>query len=427
MRFSGPDTPGKTPRIGRPLGLVLGLALALAPTAEAQTASATWTADDAARRALAAFDSPARVAARLRAARAEVALETLSPTPPLGVTHEHVPAPNAAGYLQSSLSVRQTFDVTGWRQRRRAALPHQEQALRAEGAQAQLQVASETRIAFYDARYRQERLWVFDAWLARLQAAVAVVDARHRRGDAARFDLRRVERERDVARAQLAREEALLAQAWAQLLALAPAVSRPTLVGALAPTEAESSPELAAPLTAASALPPRLAGLRHEAAALATAVRAFGSPALRGWAVEAGYRFAQVGQATAHGVVLSLSVPLGLWNTDRPVVERLRAELARIDDQMRREQAQALRHREATRARLEAALAALGQVPAAEADGEPARLGEIAYRGGEVSLLELLDAYRSDAELTLARLDLSWEARRAALDLDLACGEGVPR
>ena len=412
----------KTPMNGRPLGLCLGFALVMAPAAKAQAEGEPWTADDAARRALAALDAPAQVAARLRVARAEVASITQLPTPSLAAMHEHVPSANAAGYLQTSLSVRQTFDVAGWRQRRRAALPHQERALQAEGAEAQLQVASATRTAFYDVRLRQERLRVFDAWLTRLQAGVAAVTARHKRGDAARFELRRVERERDVARAQQAREQALLAQAWAQLLALAPAAQPPTLVGALVP------PDPPVALEAESAtLPPRIDGLRHESAALEAEARTWGSPAWRGWAIEAGYRFAQVGQATGHGAVLSLSLPLGLWNADGPEIERLRAERARVDEALRRESARALRNREASRARLVAALASLGQIPAEADDGDPSRLAEAAYRGGEASLLELLDAYRSEAELALGRLDVQWEARRAAIDLDDARGQGVPR
>ena len=39
---------------------------------------------------------------------------------------------------------------------------------------------------------------------------------------------------------------------------------------------------------------------------------------------------------------------------------------------------------------------------------------------------DLIDAYESEAELGLARVDLQWEARLAAIALDHSLGRGIP-
>jgi cobalt-zinc-cadmium efflux system outer membrane protein len=57
---------------------------------------------------------------------------------------------------------------------------------------------------------------------------------------------------------------------------------------------------------------------------------------------------------------------------------------------------------------------------------EPSRrlitTADAAYRGGELGILELVDAHRGALDAELQALELDLTARRARLDLDLATG-----
>jgi cobalt-zinc-cadmium efflux system outer membrane protein len=50
------------------------------------------------------------------------------------------------------------------------------------------------------------------------------------------------------------------------------------------------------------------------------------------------------------------------------------------------------------------------------------RIAEAAYRGGESSLLELLDAYRGALESETTALELEKRAREACIEYDLLTG-----
>jgi hypothetical protein len=56
---------------------------------------------------------------------------------------------------------------------------------------------------------------------------------------------------------------------------------------------------------------------------------------------------------------------------------------------------------------------------AVEASPELLRIAEAAYRGGESSLLELLDAYRGALEVETTALELEKRARDARIEYDL--------
>jgi cobalt-zinc-cadmium efflux system outer membrane protein len=404
----------KTPSIGR---LFAVAALLAVPWRAAAQEEGAWTADEAVRRALANPEVQGILDGRIRSARAEVEARTVFPTPTLGASHEQVLGDEQVGYLESTILVEQQFDLSSWRSRLRETVPHRERALRAESDEWRLDVATSVRGAFFEVRYREERLRTIDAWIDRLGQGAAAIRARQERGDAAPYDVRRVEREIETARAQRAREEALLAEAWASLGSWSPWSSPPTLTGTLTPD---------APDPASETTLPALARLQHLDLALSAEAEAWGGPFWRGWTVGAGYRFAQVGPESGHGFVVSLSVPLAFWNNDLPEIERLRAEQARVGSELRLGRTLAERAEAAARQRLERALAALSQLAPAERDAELTRLAEAAYAAGEATLTELLDAYDSEAELALARVDLQWEARRAAIELDRRRGIGVP-
>lgn len=60
------------------------------------------------------------------------------------------------------------------------------------------------------------------------------------------------------------------------------------------------------------------------------------------------------------------------------------------------------------------------------ASGDLVRIAAAGYSGGELGLLELLDAYRGAADDALMALDLALGARKARIELDQMTGGGVP-
>jgi len=398
--------------VGRFFALWTLLVPALAPAAEG-----AWRVDEVVARALADERIEAVLQSRLASLRAGVAEATAHPAPGLGVSHEQVLGDEAAEYREISVVVQQELDLSDRRARLREALPHREAALRARREAWRLEVATAVRRAFFEVRYRQERSGALAGWIERLGRGVRVIEVRERHGDASAYDVRRVQREVETAKAARVRETSLLAEAWASLGVWVPLDTPAELIGDLRPPPPAPEADL-------SSLP-NLARLEHEERALGVEQEAWGSPFLRGWTVGAGFRRADLGSATGHGFILSLDLPLTLWNTDAPKVERLRAERARAGGEIRLRRALAERAEAAAHRRVDEALAALGALSPPEHDAELTRLAETAYAAGEASLTELLDAYESQTELDLSRVDLQWEARRASIELDRRRGKGA--
>jgi cobalt-zinc-cadmium efflux system outer membrane protein len=405
----------QTPIVARLFAaLVLVFAAVLPGWASAREPS--WTEDEAVARALANPEIEVVLEAEIEAARAEVDESTVRPTPSLGIDHEQVFGGVPVGYVQTTAMVRQQFDFTPWRRHLRETVPHRESALRAETDQWRLEVATAVRLAFYQVRYHEERIAALDGWIARLEPSIEAIRKRSERGDASAYDVRRVERDLEIAIAKRSQEQAYLAEAWAALSAWAPWDAQPSLTGELTPTDTMKDEV---------ATLPRIVQLEQRELVLGAELDAWGKPFGRGWTIGVAYRWAQVGGRNGHGFMVSLSVPLTFWNTDRPRVERLRAERERIEGELRLTQTLAHQAEHGARQRLQDTLDALEQLPAAERDAELSQMAETAYGAGEATLLELLDSYESEVELGLARIDLQWAARRAAIELQRRLGIGA--
>ena len=396
--------------------LLLGcLALPTAAAAQSEVSS-----DDAVRAALARPEVEERFNAQVAGARAELDEATVFPTPTLGLAHEQVFGDLNVGYLEVSAMVEQRFDLSGWRGALRESLPHRESALRAETHAWQLQAATAVRVAFYRVRRHDERIAALDAWFARLEDGLAGLRAREERGDASAYQVRRIEREIELAYATRAAEASARAEAWAELEQWTTWQTRPVLVGELQPSTPTRAPETR-PL-----LRPELARLEHLELALDAEAQAWGAPLWRGWSVGAGYRYAEVGPSTGHGFLVTLSLPLSFWNTDASRVQRLRARQREVSSELTLHTSLVAREIDAAQQRLDAAMASLEMMSDLSRDAELTRLAQVAFDAGEASLTELLDALESETELQLARIDLQWEARRAAIALDRSRGIGVP-
>lgn len=410
-----PSLRAKTPTINR---IFVTLVAATALSAPARADGAPWSADDAVRHALANPALAALLDAAERTASADAAGATLLPTPAVELSHEQLLGGRDRRGFDFSAQLRQTFDVSGWRSHLRAALPLHVAALRADADAQRVDLAAAVRLAFYEVRYRQSRLAAMDAQTGHLDRGVAAMLARKEHGDASTYDVARIDRARQLALAERAAEASRLAEAWATLDALTLWDERPELSGELSPPPQQSPSAALAPL-------PQLARLELAGRALDAELAATGSPGLRGWTVGAGYRLVDDAGDTGHGFVVSLEVPLALWNTEVPRRQRLEAERTRVSSELARERVAATRGQVAAAERLRATVEAADALPPADADRPLVTMAERAYGAGEATLTELLDAYQSETNLALARIDLAWEARRAAIDLARRRGVGA--
>lgn len=390
--------------------VALAITLGLTTTGRAQESWTEATAIDAAMRRV---ELAPREEARLEVVRASIDEATATPVPRLGLLVDRVFGDVNSGYLQLGAELEHTFDVSPWRRRLRASASAREDVVRADGARWRAELRAEVRTAFFAARRSEERIAVLDGWIERLRGGVAAVEARRASGDVATYEVLRIRRELELALARRATERAQREEARAALAAWIGDDARP-LSGALTP----------APPTAEAATTPEIARLRALDVALDQEARAIASPFARGWTVAGAYRYNEVGSSRGHGFLVSLQVPLALWNPERGRAERLRAEQAEVRAELAFREATTGATLQAAERRVSEALAALARLETEASDGSLSRLAEAAYASGEATLMELLDALASEVELRLAGVELQWEARRAAIELDRRRGLG---
>jgi len=398
---------------GASLWLVLaGVAL----DCTAQDATITLTEKEAVDRALNRRAFQALDAGTLSAAESDVAQAGTFSNPVLGLEREQL---RSLDERQSIYSLSQRLDIGGKRGLRVDAASARLAASQADAQTRRKSVANEVRRRFHEALAGQLGAAALESWERGLLDAEALAERLQKGGEVAGYDRRRVGRERANAASRLRAAHADLARALEALRALLDVDANATLAlaGALLPeplapleaylVELESRPDL-------KALAARTQAFRHEET-LAQRGR------IPDVTLSAGVKRVDLGSLSDSGLVLGLSIPL-------PIFERGEAGSRRAAGQA-----------EATAAEREIALGkAQGDVrglwkqasqlrAAAEEFRRDAvagsrRLVEIAhsaYRGGEVGILELLDAHRSLAEGETRAVELELAARAALLELEL--------
>jgi cobalt-zinc-cadmium efflux system outer membrane protein len=410
----------KTPTVGRLLLAVAATVAVSAALPAAAFASGEVGVDDVVRAVLLRPELAHRVDALAAGVAAELDARTAPPPPTLHLAHEHLLHGGGGGF-EFSAAAERTVDLRPWRRAVRNTASPRSAALHAEADAWRLDAAASVRTAFFAVLHRQARLEAVDAWAAQLAQMLSGLQAREARGDASAFEVLRLRREIDLAAAARAAELAALAEAWAELETWVQWDERPALAGTLAPDAA------AVPPRGAAAPRPSLVSLEQTRSALDAESRAWVSPFLRDWAVGGGYRLVHEGNATGHGFLATLSLPLPTRAADTSQRDGVDAARDAVDAELALAAAALDREAAAARARLDGALDALAALPAADGSGELTRLATVAFAAGEASLSELLDAFESDLELQLARYDLAWAARRAAIALDRSLGHGATR
>jgi cobalt-zinc-cadmium efflux system outer membrane protein len=321
----------------------------------------------------------------------------------------------------------QPIDIGNRRGLRAQAARARAAAIELEGASGLVFIAADARTRFYDVLYRQLRVEGLQRWVAAIDSALSVVAQRASKGDAAVYDRRRLERERAVANAKWEAERASLERARARLFALLAwqGASFVPVTGNLLP---DVPPEAQLLLARAEKRPDlrALDARRHAAELDMRSAGRWWVPDLR---LDAGWKGVHFGTgARTDGFLLGASLSVPLWNQSSGLTRIAQGEASYA--QGRKELARTELDAEIAGARAElvrlraAAWELRSKAQAASQD--VVRIASAGYAGGEMSMLELLDAYRGSADDELIALDMELAARRARIDLDRLVGKEEP-
>ena len=271
----------------------------------------------------------------------------------------------------------------------------------------------------------QDRVMVAQAAVTEIQRLLEILRIREREGEGARYDRLRAEQELADATVALVAARTAEATARAAVAALLPSGSMPGRVTAGSHPRPGLGP-VESLLTRATGGRAELRALRATISSTTSegsAARLARRPAPT---FTAGLKRADVGNADREfGGFVGVSVPVPLfengsrhvavWEAQRTRAER---ELASLAHAVRAEVTGAV---EVLAIRQQA----LETLPDAASGEELARTAEVAYREGEIGILELLDAARTASRARVRAIELRLETRLAEIALQRAVGEIV--
>ena len=281
------------------------------------------------------------------------------------------------------------------------------------------------RLAFYEALAAQERERVYSAALKEIDDIIRVLREREKEGEGAPFDRLRTERERAemLAELELVRAEAELARAR-MFAFLPPEIPAAAVSGQIETTIAAID---------AAELVKRAMGAREDYRAEQRRLEQFrleqqGAERLRipEPVVNAGVKRADVGgDRTATGPAVSVSVPLPLFNKGQAEVARFSAEQQRVQARMQILSQQIRAAVEGTARAFSVRAQARDRYRQELADSgvRLISIATVAYQEGEIGILQLLDAYRTQRQAQLRMVEIQAAVKEAQIELERVVGE----
>jgi cobalt-zinc-cadmium efflux system outer membrane protein len=352
-------------------------------------------------------------AARARAAELAVGAAGARPNPSLAWEREAVPGLDTHDdYVRLAIPI----DLSGRRGLALAAAREEAAAVAAEASRARIVVEIEARRAYAAAAGARQRVASLEAARARLAELVDVLGARAKSGDAAEYDAERVALELALLDDELATARRALAAAQVALGGMLGAPDTPI----------EATDDVVLPVLREADGAQRLdvVAARRRASAARTEARQM----RRGWfpRLELGVGLVVSGNETDRGVgyVVSIGGDLPLLDRGGAAARRADAAAAMWDaegDALAVEADADVAEARVTVAAVTEQARAFAEGPAQRA-AKLTRGAEVAYREGDRSIVELLDALRAERTTQARALDLVLEAHDAELDLWLALG-----
>jgi outer membrane protein, heavy metal efflux system len=360
-------------------------------------------------------------AAKVAAARAGIADAKVRPNPSIGFERESPYIDGSASptnYLRLSLP----FDISGRRGLQVNAAEANVRAATNEAEQAKLEVVIAGLRAFDDCARARLQVQLLTEARASLVRAVEIARQRSKTGAASGYEVQRFELE-------LASHDDDLATAQIELRRARQRLA--TLTGRTGEVDANSTLEVPANLPQLEALLAKannrgdLRALQQREVAAGDRARAAG----RGWVPQptqmAGAMTADVGTQTATGYVAGLSLTIPIF--DRNQGDRARAA---ADRQLANAESRLLAREitstvQAAHATLVARIAQLQTIESGQVGRLDViiRAAETAFREGNASVVELLDAHRAARAVRLRQLELRHQVARDKRELELAVGQ----
>jgi cobalt-zinc-cadmium efflux system outer membrane protein len=359
---------------------------------------------------------------RARAIRAEsdvIRREQLArlvyPNPGLTYSRE------GAGFTEF-LQVEQSLPVFGTRDALSRAGVAATAAAEAEGAARLWALRTDAAAAVARLTASQTRLDAARAHTRDVERLIEILRTREREGEGSRFDRLRAEQELRDTRQVVTSAAVDVAEARATVAAmLPPDVS----VGRITPPVAAPQPSPAS----VDALVTRAISTRAELRALqrfadraeleSEAARRARRPAPT---VFGGLKRTDAGSGHERGGVFGVSVSLPLFDAGGREVARWQAERSRVE--VVRASIEHQIRAEITRTSEALALRQTALSEDAEGAGdELTQIAEVAYREGEVGILELLDAVRTASRARMRSIELKLDARLAQIAVERAVGD----
>ena len=362
----------------------------------------------------------ARLVARVEAARADIAVAGVRANPTIGYEREE-PFVDGTGSPTNYLRLTLPFDLSGRRGREIDAAKAGVRAATSEATAGKVELVVEALRVFDDAARARQQVELLTAARTLLARAVEVARQRGKAGDAAGYQVQRFEVELAAHDDEITTANIELGRLRGRLAAL---VGRTGELDATTSFDLPAVPALDALLAKAGSRGDlRAAQLRIEGASRRV------SAAERGWVPQPslmlGAMTADLGEQTGTGYVAGLTVTIPVF--DRGQGERARAAA----DRTAATAATRVLEREipaAVRIAYASLVARVDQARKLESsqldrlDGI-VRAVETAYREGNASVVELLDAHRAARAVRLRALELRHQVARDKRELELAVGQ----
>lgn len=401
------------------LNRTLVLCFVLGSTAAIAAEPRPLALDEALRLAEEASPSARAIALEVERARSEVRAAGLWPNPEVSLVREE-----SAGTVERFANVSQSFPWSGRLGLEKASARSAVAGAEAAARQARVNLRARVRESFIDLVQAQERTAVLEAGRSRLGGLVEILRAREREGESSGFDRMRSERELAEVEVDLLETRGRLAGARAVLAALLGLSSEGLVAsGSLAAGGTLPAPEEMRALASARG---DVIALEAEAESAGFLARAGRRRAVPEPTITVGTKTTEAGSPDDRGAVVGVGFSLPLFDRGQG------AAPARILGALLRARRAALAGLAAAEA--EAAYAEVVARREAETaystpgDTEDlAQIARAAYEGGEMRILELLDAYRTALEVRLKTIDLHAAARKAEAALGRAVGSEVVR
>jgi cobalt-zinc-cadmium efflux system outer membrane protein len=378
------------------------------------------TESEAVRRGLARAELSDLDFSSVEMAKSDAVAAGLPPNPTVSYTRDHGPGPNA--YNEETWLLSQSFDLSGRRRLRREAAEQRVAAAYSGNRLRRNEWAAEIRRRFYETLFKQEAVRATGAWVQRFKRVAGIIEKLTKAGEASGYDRRRLARERQNAELRLAAAQSDLDRLSLQLAALLDRLGDPAdaLVGELLPGLPSPTDQVLLDIERR----PDLQVLSRNAAAADLEGRA----AARGWIPDVtlgvGPKRRDDGLLHETNTVLFVSIPLPVFDHQQAGQQRAAAEALSARSEFNLARGRAEGERRGLYRQLERLIGAAHEyrVKAIADSPELLRVAEAAYKGGESSLLELLDAYRGALDTQINALELDWKARQARIEYDLLTG-----